>query len=236
MPVAWTLMNMPIREARFSPTFVAVAALFITLLLTSNIIAAKAVPVCFGWFLPSAIIIFPLSYIFGDILTEVYGYRQARLIIWLGFICNLLMVVSFWAAGQLPYAPFGPDEKSYNAMLGSTPRILGASFLAYLVGEFTNSAVLSKMKVAMGGKLLWARTIGSTVIGQGLDSAIFISLSGIFPAAAIPTTIAVQWAVKVGYEIIATPFTYAIVAYLKKKEATDAFDRDVSLNPLSLFR
>lgn len=217
-----------------SPLFVLITALFVTLLLTSNIIAAKAMPVWFGWFLPSAIIIFPISYILGDVLTEVYGYRQARLVIWLGFLCNLLMVAAFWVAGTLPYAPFGPDEKAYSAVLGSTPRILAASFLAYLVGEFANSAVLSHMKIATGGKLLWARTIGSTLIGQGLDSALFISLSGIFPASAIPTTIAVQWLIKVGYEIAATPFTYWVVSYLKRKEGIDTYDRNVSLNPVAL--
>ncbi|MSP78265.1 MAG: VUT family protein [Dehalococcoidia bacterium] len=224
-------------QLRFSPLFVLVAALFVTALLTSNIMAVKVISVA-GKPLPAAIIIFPLSYILGDVLTEVYGYRQTRLVIWLGFICNLFMVVVFALGQWLPPASVWDGQDAYEAILGSTPRILAASFAAYLVGEFANSAILSRMKLLTNGKLLWTRTIGSTVIGQALDSTIFITLAfyGILPTPVLMQVIAVQWLVKVGYEVLATPLTYAVVTYLKRKEAVDAYDRDISLNPVALFK
>ena len=221
----------------FSPLFVVITGLFVTALLTSNIIAVKLIGVA-GHFLPAAIVIFPLTYIFGDVLTEVYGYRQARMVIWLGFACNLFMVIAFSIGQWLPPAPFWQDQKSYEAILGSTPRILGASFLAYLIGEFANSVVLSRMKLLTNGKMLWTRTIGSTIVGEGLDSAVFITLAfaGVQPGDALLGIIRDQWLVKVGYEVVATPLTYAIVGFLKRKEAIDTYDRDVSFNPIAVFK
>lgn len=226
-----------------SQRFVVVAAIFITCLITANIIAVKLITLGGGQVelgglqlpapLPAAIIIFPLSYIFGDILTEVYGYRQARRVIWLGFFCNLIAVTAFWVAGQIP-AYDQEVQGAYDVILGYTPRILAASFAAYLVGEFANSFVLAKMKIRTKGRFLWTRTIGSTVVGQGLDAAVFIALAfaGTLPGAVLASVIITHWLVKTGYEVAATPFTYAVVNYLKRKERIDTYDYDTDFNPL----
>ena len=215
--------------------FVTVTALFVTCLLTANVIAAKLV-VIGGLVVPAGIVIFPLSYVIGDVLTEVWGYAVARRVIWLGFACNALMVLAIWVGGELPPASFGPGQAAYVEVLGSTPRILAASFLAYLAGEFANSFVLAKMKVATGGRWLWTRTIGSTIVGEGLDSAVFITLAfgGSLPGAVVAGMIGAQWAVKVLYEAAATPLTYAVVGWLKSREGVDRFDRDTDFNPIRL--
>ena len=218
-------------ENRVSHRFLIIAAIFITCLITANIVAVKLVSFG-GLTLPAAIIIFPLSYIFGDILTEVYGYRAARRVIWLGFICNLIAVFGIWLGGLLPAAPVWENQEAYDAVLGYTPRILVASFAAYLVGEFSNSLVLSRMKIRTKGRWLWTRTIGSTVVGQGLDSAIFILISFAGTPWFVPMSIVHHWLVKTGYEAVATPFTYAIVNYLKRKEGIDTYDYDTNYNPL----
>ena len=218
-----------------SPTFVVVAALFVTCLIAANIIAVKLVSV-FGHVLPAAIIIFPVSYIIGDILTEVYGYRRARAVIWLGFLCNLLAVGAFWAGGLLPSASFWGHQEAYDTILGYTPRLLGASFAAYLLGELTNSAILSRMKVLTGGQWLWSRTIGSTVIGQGLDSLVFITLAFAGTDSPLVRLVLTQWTAKVIYETAATPLTYLVVAWLKRREGLDHYDYDTSFSPLPLFR
>ena len=231
-----------------------VTAIFVTSLLVSNIIAVKLAS--FGSFsvgagrtlylyLPAAVIVFPVAYIFGDVLTEVYGYVRARQVIWIGFACNLLAVAAIGLAGLLPPAPFwnagiyGSAEaaqQAYVAILGFTPRLLLASFVAYLFGEFLNSFVLAKLKVATQGRHLWARTIGSTLVGQLADSAIFISLAfiGILPSASLVQVILTQWLFKSAYEALATPLTYVVVNFLKKAENEDYFDRDTNFNPLKL--
>ncbi len=226
-----------------SHRFLVVTAVFVTSLITANIIAVKLITLNIGpWViggielpapLPAAIIIFPLSYILGDILTEVYGYRQARRVIWLAFLCNLIAVGAFWLAGLIP-ALDAEVQAAYDRILGYAPRILAASFAAYLVGEFANSFVLAKMKVRTQGRFLWARTIGSTVVGQGLDSSIFILIAFAFvlPWPVLVGSIITHWAIKTGYEAAATPFTYAVVNYLKKKEGIDTYDRDTKFNPL----
>lgn len=220
-------------ETRYSIWFLLVVAGFITFLITANIIAVKLIDV-FGLVLPAAIIIFPVSYIFGDVLTEVYGYSQARRVIWLGFLCNFLLVAGIWVAQVLPGASFWDGQAAYERILGYTPRILAASFLAYLLGEFANSFVLAKMKIATNGRWLWARTIGSTLVGQGLDSVVFITLafSGTIPASGLATAITTQWLVKSAYEAAATPLTYGLVNFLKRKEGLDTFDRGTRFNPL----
>ncbi len=207
-----------------------IAALFITCLITANIIAVKLItlgiePIRHGGFqfpgpLPAAIVIFPISYIFGDILTEVYGYRQARKVIWLGFLCNLIAVFAFWVAGRIPALDSGV-QNAYERILGYTPRLLVASFLAYLVGEFANSFVLAKMKIMTKGRFLWTRTIGSTLVGEGLDATVFIIIAfgGTLSWALILGIILTHWLVKTGYEVVATPFTYMVVNFLKKKRA-----------------
>lgn len=209
-------------------------ALFVASLLTANIISVKLVQ--FGpLILPAGVVIFPVSYILGDILTEVYGFRWARRAIWLGFLGNLVAVAAIWMAGVLPAPAFWQNQPAYDTILGFTPRLLLASFAAYLVGEFANSTVLAKMKVWTQGRYLWSRTIGSTVVGQGLDSLVFvlIAFGGLMVPAAVLTTILSQWLFKSLYEVVATPLTYFVVNRLKAAEGVDAFDIDTSLNPFS---
>ena len=220
-----------------SHRFVVVAGVFITCLIIANIIAVKLISIG-GLILPAAIIIFPVSYIFGDILTEVYGYRWARRVIWLGFFCNLLAVLAIWLGGLLPSAPIWGSQQAYETILGYAPRLLIASFIAYLVGEFANSFILAKMKIRTKGRWLWTRTIGSTIVGQGLDSTVFITIAfaGTQPWGILGTIILTHWLVKTGYEALATPFTYAVVNYLKKKEGIDTYDYDTSFNPFLVTR
>ncbi len=221
-----------------------ITAVFVTTLITSNIIAVKLVDIL-GLTLPAAVILFPLAYIFGDVLTEVYGFARARQVIWTGFFCNLIAVLSFWIAGRLPASAFwtagvftDPQTagQAYQAILGFTPRLLLASFIAYLVGEFLNSYVLARLKVKTNGRFLWVRTIASTLIGQGADSAVFISTAflGIIPAAAIGQAILSQWLFKVAFEVLATPLTYLVVNALKRAEGVDFYDRDTDFNPVTL--
>ena len=225
------------RNRGYSLAFVVVVAFFVTTLITANIMAVKLIGV-FGLVLPAAVIVFPVSYICGDVLTEVYGYGTARRVIWLGFLCNLLAVAAIYLGAILPAAPFWEGQEAYETILGYTPRILVASFLAYLVGEFANAFVLAKLKVATGGRLLWSRTIGSTLVGQGLDSLVFILLAfaGSIPASAMLTAIATQWLVKSAYEVLATPLTYTVVNRLKRNEGMDVFDRGSRFNPLLIGR
>ena len=215
--------------------FIACTALFVTCLLTANIIAAKLVTLG-GLTLTAGIVIFPISYVLGDVLTEVWGYAAARRVIWLGFACNALMVAAVWLGGELPAAPFWKGEAAYQEILGQAPRILLASFAAYLVGEFANAFVLAKLKIATQGRWLWVRTIGSTVVGQGLDSVVFVTLAfaGAVPAGALVGIVGAQWLVKVAYEAAATPLTYAAVAWLKSREQVDTFDYHTDFNPLKL--
>lgn len=223
--------------------FTLITAIFVTVLITSNIIAVKLIS--FGSLvLPAAVILFPISYIFGDILTEVYGYANARKVIWTGFLCNLLAVLAIWVAGLLPAVPFWSvggfasaetAQQAYSAILGFTPRLLIASFIAYLAGEFLNSFVMAKLKVRTQGKFLWVRTIGSTLVGEGVDSAIFISIAfwAILPSSAMLTAILSQWMFKVAYETLVTPLTYLVVNFLKKKENEDYFDKTTNFNPIT---
>ena len=215
--------------------FITCAALFVTCLLTANTIATKLITAG-GVVLTAGVVIFPLSYVLGDVLTEVWGYAASRRVIWLGFACNALMVAAIWLGGELPAAPFWKGQGAYDEILGHTPRILGASFVAYLAGEFANSFVLAKMKIATKGRWLWTRTIGSTVVGQALDTAIFVTLAfaGTVPGAVLAGIVAGQWAVKVAYEAAATPLTYAAVAYLKASERVDTYDYGTDFNPIRL--
>ena len=222
-------------QLRLSPTFMVVTALFVTCLITANIIAVKLV-VIFGHVLPAAIIIFPLSYIIGDILTEVYGYRQARAVIWLGFLCNLVAVAAIWVGGFMTPASFWGGQEAYDSILGYTPRLLMASFAAYLVGEFANSTILAKMKIWTQGRWLWSRTISSTIVGQGLDSAVFITLAFAGGEVALVRLILTQWTAKVIYEAAATPLTYLVVGWIKRREGLDHYDYDTSFNPIAVTR
>ncbi|MGI8589015.1 MAG: queuosine precursor transporter [Chloroflexia bacterium] len=219
---------------RISPAFVVITGVFISCLIVANIIAVKLVNIG-GLVLPAAVIIFPLSYLFGDVLTEVYGFARARLVIWLGFACNALVVLAIVAAGALPAAGFWSYQAAYDRILGATPQILLASFLAYLVGEFANSYVMARLKLATKGRWLWTRTISSTLVGEGLDSLVFITIAFYrTPGVDIPSLIFTQWWVKSAYEIVATPLTYGIVGWLKRIEGVDHFDYGTDFNPLAL--
>ncbi len=239
---------------RFTGSFVVVVALFVTVLISSNIIAVRTITILpierlfsIQWFgdpsivLPAAIIIFPISYIVGDVLTEVYGFRVARGVIWLGFAMNLLVVVALWVSGMIPGAFFWSesDQDSYSRILGQVPGIVVGSFIAYLVGEFSNSTVLSLLKYKMQGRLLFVRTIGSTIVGQGLDSFIFIYIAfGVFgdwSGTALFGAALAQWIIKILYEAAATPLTYLVVNFMKRVEEMDVTDAPRSLNPLGIF-
>jgi len=215
--------------------FVTCTALFVASLLAANTMAAKLI-VLGGLVLSAAIVIFPLSYVLGDVLTEVWGYAASRRVIWLGFACNALLVAAVWLGGALPAAPFWRGQAAYEEILGQTPRILAASFLAYLVGEFANAYVLARLKLATRGRWLWTRTIGSTVVGQALDTVVFVTLAfaGVVPGAALAALVAGQWAVKVAWEAAATPLTYAAVGWLKAREGIDTYDDRTDFNPIRL--
>ncbi len=217
-----------------------ITALFVTSLIVANLIAVKLIQAG-PLILPAAVIIFPLSYIFGDVLTEVYGYGRARRVIWTGFACNLLAVLVMQASIRIPAAPFwtlgsldgAVSNQAYEALLGYTPRLLAASFAAYLVGEFLNAFVLARMKIMTAGRFLWMRTIGSTVLGQLADSAIFITAAfwGAIPPPVLATMIVTQWLVKSAYEAVFTPVTYLVVGFLKRAEGCDVYDRHTRFNP-----
>ena len=233
---------------KFSGAFVVVTALFVTVLLVSNIIAVKLIHVGtlpFQFlgsdllFLPAGIVIFPVSYIIGDILTEVYGFKLARGVIWLGFVCNALGALFIWLGGLIPAEIFWADQEAYDAILGQARWVLLGSFAAYLVGEFSNSMVLARLKHATEGRYLWLRTVSSTVVGQGFDSFVFIfiafGIGGDLPTDQLFRIVLIQWVAKIAYEALATPLTYAVVTYLKRKEQLDVYDPPGSLNPLSVF-
>ena len=213
--------------------FVIIAAIFVTCLITANIIAVKIISVG-SVFLPAAIIVFPLSYIFGDILTEVYGYRWARRVIWLGFLCNLIFVFFAWVGQLLPAAPFWEDQEAYRSILGYAPRLLIASFCGYLAGEFANSFIMAKMKIATQGRWLWTRTISSTIVSQGLDTSIFIIIAFAGTPSFAPVMILYHWLAKTAIEALATPLTYKAVNFLKERERVDVYDYETNFNPFTI--
>lgn len=218
-----------------SPLFVVLGCLFVTCLLVSNIIAGKLF-VVFGLVLPAGAVLFPLTYIFGDLLTEVYGFKRSRLIIWSGFACNVLMALVFSVVVALPYPAFWEGQGAYATVLGMTPRLVAASLAAYFLGEFSNAVIMSKMKLLTRGRWLFSRTIGSTLVGEGIDTLIFITgaFYGLVPNAVLMQMVLTQYVWKVLYEVMATPLTYVLVGWVKRKENLDTFDRGVRYNPFSL--
>jgi uncharacterized integral membrane protein (TIGR00697 family) len=231
-------------NARSDDALRSTTALFVAVLITSNFLAAKLIGVA-GLVVPAAVLVFPLSYIIGDVLTEVFGYAAARKVIWLGFACNLVAVGFTNLAIALPpaapwtlpsFADAASAQRAFAATLGSAPRIVAASLAAYLCGEFLNSLVLAKLKVATGGRFLWVRTIGSTLVGQLADSSVFITVAfaGLVPGSVLRNIVFVQWLVKVGFEAAATPATYVAVRHLKRIVGTERYDRQVSFNPFRL--
>jgi queuosine precursor transporter len=215
-----------------SKYYFVIAILFVAFLMISNTVASKVV-LLFGLVLPGSVILFPFTYIFGDILTEIYGYHGSRPIIWAGFGASLLMAVCYWFVQVLPPAPFWGHQAAFESILGQAPRIVIASLLAYIVGEFVNSFTLSRLKVLTKGKYLWTRTVGSTVTGQGADTVIFIivAFAGAFAGKELLALVLSTYIVKVLVEILMTPLTYIIIGYLKKKEGLDTFDTNISYNP-----
>ncbi len=212
--------------------FDVIMALFVAVLLVSNIASTKIVTF-WKFTFDGGTILFPLSYIFGDILTEVYGYRRTRRVIWTGFFAALMMSLILWVVQVLPPAPDWPNQEAYEKLIGFIPRIVLASLVAYFAGEFTNSWLLSRLKVKTGGKYLWMRTIGSTLVGEGIDTLLFcmIAFYGVLPGSLLLTVIISNYIFKCAIEILFTPVTYAGVRFLKKKEQTDVFDRGISYNP-----
>ena len=220
-----------------------IMAAFVTVYVCANLIGpAKAVqvdlpglgPVTFG----AGVLFFPISYIFGDILTEVYGYARARRVIWTGFAAMSFAAVMAWIVVNLPPAPGWPNQEAYEVAFGNAWRIVIASMIAYFFGEIVNSLVLAKMKVWTKGRHLWMRTIGSTIVGEGLDSLLFYPLafwnSGIMPNEMIPALMLAQWVGKTLLEVAFTPLTYKVVAFLKRAENTDPYDRNTDFNPFRL--
>jgi len=212
--------------------FDVIMALFVSVLLISNIASTKIL--LLGKFtFDGGTILFPLSYIFGDVLTEVYGYRRSRKVIWTGFFAALLMSLILWVVQILPAAPGWEYQQAYESLIGFIPRIVAASLIAYFAGEFTNSYILSRLKVFMEGRILWVRTIGSTLVGEGIDTLLFCTIAfyGVLPDSLLFKVIISNYIFKCSIEILFTPVTYRIVHFLKKNEHTDVYDRGISYNP-----
>ena len=209
-----------------------IGIIFVTCLLLSNLVAGKMWAVTENITLPAAVILFPVTYIIGDVFTEVYGFKKARTVIWLGFGCSFFAVLIYLLTIALPHPGYWESQDAYATVLGTTPRVAIASFAGYLFGEFSNSIILSKMKVATKGKKLWARTILSTVVGEGMDSVIFIMISfwGTMENSIVLQMILFQYLFKVGYEIFFTPVTYAVVKAIKKAEGVDVYDEGIKYN------
>ena len=217
-----------------------VMAAFVTILLLSNVIgagkrAALHLPGGIDWPFGAGILFFPISYVLGDILTEVYGYARARRCIWAGFAALLFMVFMSVVVVKLPPDAGWQDQAAYEAVFGKVPRIVLASIAAFWAGEFVNSFVLAKMKIWTGGRMLWTRTIGSTVFGQAVDSLIFYPLAFLgepgWPVDKVLLVLATQWALKVSWEVLLTPLTYAVVGFLKRREGIDVYDTATDFTP-----
>lgn len=211
-----------------------IVAMFVTVLIVSNIVSTKLIgsgPLLFD----AGTILFPFAYIIGDVLTEVYGYKRARRTIWLGFYSLLVLSVTLLVVQALPGAESWENQAAYETILGFVPRIALASLCGYVIGEFANSLVLAKLKVRTNGRLLWLRTISSTVIGSGLDTVVFsiIAFGGILSGAELWQLIVTVYGIKLFVEIICTPVTYLIVGYLKKAEGVDVYDRKTNFSPFA---
>jgi len=211
-----------------------ITAFFVAVLLISNTVSVKPVRLWLFTY-DGGTILFPLSYIFGDILTEVYGYARSRRVIWLGFGAAALMAVVYLLVGRLPAAADWPFDKDYQNILGLTPRIVLASLLAFFSGEFSNSFILAKMKILTRGRRLWTRTIGSTLVGELVDTVLFVTIAFLgapgYPARLLGAIIISNYVFKVGIEILFTPATYAIVGFLKRREREDFYDHQTDFNP-----
>lgn len=213
-----------------------VMAAFVTVLLCSNLIGASKIASLGDFSFGAGVLFFPISYIFGDVLTEVYGYARARRVVWAGFGAMIFASFMSWIVLALPPAQGWEHQAAFETVFAATPRIVVGSLIAFFCGEFCNSYVLAKMKVATGGKFLWMRTIGSTIVGEGVDSLLFypIAFYGIWPNDLVVKVMFSNYLIKVGWEAVITPFTYLIVNALKKAEHEDHFDRHTDFNPFTL--
>jgi queuosine precursor transporter len=219
-----------------------VMAAFVAILLLSNLVGAAKrsevdLPIIGTWAFGAGILFFPVSYVIGDVLTEVYGYARARRVIWTGFAALLFMAFMCFVVVALPPAQGWPDQPAYVAVFGSTWRIVLASMIAFWVGEFANSLVLAKLKILTQGRMLWTRTIGSTIVGQAFDSLLFypIAFLGLpgWTAPQVAQVMLSQFVLKVAWEVILTPVTYAVVNFLKRREGVDVFDEDTDFSPFT---
>lgn len=213
-----------------------VMAGFVTVLLCSNIIGAAKVASVGGFVFGAGVFFFPFSYIFGDVLTEVYGYAKTRRVVWAGFVALAFASLMSIAIVALPPAPDWGNQEAYATIFGQTPRIALASLIAYWSGEFANSFVMARMKVMMDGRSLWMRTIGSTIVGQAFDSLIFypVAFYGVWATSDVMLVMVSNYFIKVGWEAAITPITYMVVNFLKRKENEDYYDRDTNFSPFTL--
>ena len=213
-----------------------VMALFVTILLCSNVIGAAKVCTVWGFTFGAGVLFFPISYIFNDVLTEVYGYARARKVVWAGFGAIIFASFMSWVVVSLPPAEGWNDQRAYMAVFGQTPRIVFASLTAFFVGEFANSYVLAKMKVKTSGRHLWMRTIGSTIIGEAVDSAVFypVAFLGVWETNLVVTVMMSNYMIKVLWEAFVTPVTYKVVGFLKRAEQEDYYDIDTDFTPFSI--
>ncbi|WP_449473498.1 queuosine precursor transporter [Sphingobium chungangianum] len=218
------------RPMRYFDFFIAA---FVAILLLSNLIGAAKLSTVGGFTFGAGILFFPLGYVLGDVLTEVYGYARARRCVWAGFGAMLFMALMSWVVVKLPPAEGWPDQKAYEAVFGNTWRIVFASLAAFWAGEFANSFVLAKMKLLTQGKHLWMRTIGSTIVGQGVDSLLFYPLAfvGVWSNAQVLTVMVTNWMLKVTWEAVLTPLTYLVVNSLKRAEGLDVYDAGTDFTP-----
>ena len=213
-----------------------VMAAFVTVLLCSNLIGAAKVAQIGGFTFGAGVLFFPISYVFGDVLTEVYGYARARKVVWAGFSALAFASLMSWAVLAFPPAEGWPHQPAYETVFGATPRIVLASLVAYFCGEFCNSFVLAKMKLRSEGRLLWTRTIGSSIAGEAVDSVIFYPLAflGVWPTPLVLQVMVSNYILKVVWEALMTPLTYRVVNFLKRAESEDYFDRTTDFTPFSL--
>ena len=231
-------MPPPVEAPRTYRYYDLVMAAFVTVLLCANLIGASKRATLLGWTFGAGVLFFPLSYVFGDILTEVYGYARARKVVWAGFGAMLFASAMSVIVLAFPPAPGWPHQGAFETVFGGTPRIALASLVAYFAGEFTNSFVLAKMKLATQGRYLWARTIGSTIAGEAVDSVIFYPLAFLGTAGwtteQVIAVLTANYVIKVLWEAVMTPFTYRIVGLLTRAEGEDYYDSGTNFTPFSL--
>lgn len=233
MTSASSVTQQPTRQYRYYDFMMAA---FVVILLCSNVIGAAKVCTVWGYTFGAGILFFPISYVFGDVMTEVYGYARARRVVWAGFAALIFASLMSAIILRMPPAPSWPHQGAFEIAFGNTPRIAMASLVAFFVGEFSNSYVLAKMKVRSQGRHLWMRTIGSTIVGEAIDSMVFYPLAfwGLWDFSVVVKVMIGNYVLKVLWEIVMTPFTYKLVAFLKRVEKEDYFDRNTNFTPFSV--